>query len=182
MTPQTAAHISESTLPATPEIIDVDAIWDGVLDGIDKTTQVHHLRGSRSPRKCTCKGIFVDFPDGKDEHTSYPFGLHKEHTLPWNYQSIDDSFYIQAKSCQKWSSAGKACQECQKLTSSTVYTGIIHRILNETHKNVPLVYHKIGGLMAIVQQKTDLVAQLHMSKLNDSRKLLAKAGMLEDQK
>jgi hypothetical protein len=207
MTPQTAAHgdaelevleltfpfaetslqqdatFPESTLPATPEIIDVDVIRDGVLDGIDKTTQAHHLCGSRSPRKCTCKGIFVDFPDGKDEHTSYPFGLHKERTLPWNYQSIDDSFYIQAKSCQKWSSeVGKACQECQKLTSSTVYTGVIHRILNGTHENVPLVYHGIGGLMAIVRHKTDLVAQLRMSKLNDSRKLLAKASVLEDHK
>jgi DNA-binding FadR family transcriptional regulator len=36
--------------------------------------------------------------------------------------------------------------------------------------------------MAIVRRKTDLVAQLHMSKLNDSRKLLAKASVLEDHK
>jgi hypothetical protein len=54
--------------------------------------------------------------------------------------------------------------------------------MNGTHENVPLVYHGIGGLMAIVRRKMDLVAQLHMSKLNDSRKLLAKAGVLEDHK
>ncbi len=36
--------------------------------------------------------------------------------------------------------------------------------------------------MTIVQQKSDLVTQLHLSKLNDSRKLLAKAGVLEDHK
>lgn len=182
-TPQTAAHISELTLPTTLEIINIDAIPDGVLDGLDKVTQARPPHGSHSPRRHTCKGILIEFPDGKDEHTSYPFGLHKGRTLPWNYRSVDDSFYIQAKSCQNRSSeAGKACQECQKLTSSTAYTGIIHRIMNGTHENVPLVYHGIGGLMAIVRRKTDLVAQLRMSKLNDSRKLLAKVGILEDHK
>ncbi|KAN0109249.1 hypothetical protein V8E52_009433 [Russula decolorans] len=177
-TAQTAAHISKSVLPATQEIIDVDAIRDGTLSGIDNPTQTHHPRhprGSCGPRKCPCKGILIEFPDGKDEHTSYPFGLHKERTLPWNYRSVDDSFYIQAKSCQKWSSeARKPCQE--------FYTGVIHRIMDGTHENVPLVYHGIGGLMTIVQRKTDQIAQLRMSKLNDSRKLLAKAGVLEDHK
>ena len=155
--------------PATPEIIDVDAIQGSALDEIAKTAQAHNPYGSCRLRKCMCKGILIEFPDRKDGHTSHPFGLHKERTLPWNYQSVDDSFYIQAKSCQKWSSeAGKPCQDCQNLTSSTAYTGILHRMMNGTHENVPLVYHGIGGLMAIMQRKTDLVAQLRMSKLNDS--------------
>jgi hypothetical protein len=54
--------------------------------------------------------------------------------------------------------------------------------MDGTHENVPLVYHGIGGLMTIVRRKTDQIAQLRMSKLNDSRKLLAKAGVLEDHK
>ena len=54
--------------------------------------------------------------------------------------------------------------------------------MNGTHENVPLVYHGIGGLMAIVRWKLDLVAQLQMSKLNDSQRLLAKAGVLKDHK
>ena len=44
------------------------------------------------------------------------------------------------------------------------------------------MYHGIGGLIAIVQWKLDLVAQLRMSKLNDSQRLLAKAGVLKDHK
>jgi hypothetical protein len=92
------------------EIIDVDAIWDGTRNGtINKPMQTTHpcslVRSSQGQgqgsRKCACKEILIEFPDGKDKHTSYPFGLHKERTLPWNYQSVDDSFYIQAKSCQK---------------------------------------------------------------------------------
>jgi hypothetical protein len=36
--------------------------------------------------------------------------------------------------------------------------------------------------MAIVWQKMDLVTQLRLSKLNNSRKLFAKTGVLEDHK
>src|SRR6266436_4697457 len=155
----TAAHIFKSSLPTEVEAIDVDAIEDSVsvLNSVDKRTQTHprtHLHGCSST-KCICKGILIRFPDGKDEHTSYPFGLHKERTMPWNYQSIDDSFYIQAKSCQKWSSeSGKACQECHNLTSSTLYTGIMHRIVNGTHENAPLTYHGIGGLVSRSEEHT----------------------------
>jgi hypothetical protein len=63
-----------------------------------------------------------------------------------------------------------------------VYTGIFHQILNGTHENAPLAYHGIDGLMTIVWQKSDLVTQLHLSILNNSQKLLAKAGVLEDHK
>ncbi len=180
------AHIPKLPLPAMVEPIDVDATQDNELDRINKRIQMHlhgHHSPCHSPRKSTCEGILIKFPDGKDGHTSYPFGLHKEHTMPWDYHSIDDSFYIQAKTCQKWTYVvGKACEECQKLTLSTVYTGIFHRIINGTHENAPLAYHGIGGLMTIVWWKSDLVTQLHLSKLNDSRRLLAKASMLEDHK
>ena len=171
-TVQTMVHIPKLPLPAMVEPIDVDATQDNELDRIDKWIQTHlhgHCSPCYSPRKSTCEGILIKFPDKKDGHTSYPFGLHKERTMPWDYHSIDDFFYIQAKMCQKWTYvAGKACEECQKLTLSTVYTGIFHQIINGTHENAPLAYHGIGGLMTIVQWKSDLVTQLRLSKLNDS--------------
>ena len=37
-----------------------------------------------------CIGICLVFPLGKDPHSSYPFGIHSQHSLPWNYQSIED--------------------------------------------------------------------------------------------
>jgi hypothetical protein len=77
---------------------------------------------------------------------------------------------------------GGTCKNCQKLTSSTLYTRIIDRIRFSTHKNTPLVYHGIGGLMAIAQWKTDQIKQLWMSKLNNTLKLLVKASTLEDHK
>jgi hypothetical protein len=58
----------------------------------------------------------------------------------------------------------------------------MNRIKYGTHENIPLVYHGVGGLMTIVRRKIDMVAQLRMSKLNDSRKLLVKTVTLEDHK
>jgi hypothetical protein len=103
--------------------------------------------------------------------------------VPWNYRSTGDKFYIQAKACQKSSSLeGGACKNCQKLTSSTLYTGIMDRIRVGAHENIPLMYHGIGALMTIVRRKTEQIEQLRMSKLNDNRKLLVKTRTLEDRK
>jgi hypothetical protein len=177
-TAPTTFHIPTSPVAASknpgPDVIDIDAIDDSTLD-----RQRHH----HGPKKWPCHGITVTFPDGKSHHTSYPFGMHSERSMPWNYRSIDDVFYIQAKSCQNWSSkAGMTCTDCEKLTSSTLYTGIMNRIKFGTHENIPIVYHGVGGLMTIVRRKIDMVTQLRMSKLNDSRKLLVKAVTLEDHK
>ena len=156
-----------------------------VVKGVHK--QVHEPisvpKSAKLPKKLPCEGVCITFPEGMSQHTSYPFGIHSEHNVPWNYQSIDDDFYLQAKSCQKvLSLEGGVCKNCQRLTSSPLYARIMHRIKFGAHKNIPLVYHGIGALMAVARRKTDQIEQLRMSKLNDSRKLLVKASTLEEHK
>ncbi|KAN0138828.1 hypothetical protein V8E53_003216 [Lactarius tabidus] len=108
---------------------------------------------------------------------SYPFGIHSKHSIPWNYQSIDDAFYLQAKSCQKLSSMeGGMCGNCQKLTSSTLFSRIMARIRFGTNENVLFMYHGVGALIAIARWKTDQIEQLWMSKLNDIYVLLQLGG------
>jgi hypothetical protein len=167
------------------DIIDVDEIEE--IREVERPREgralqdVHKL--AKRPRKWPCEGILVTFPEGANHHTSYPFGIHGERSVPWNYHSIDDVFYLQAKLCQKRSSTeGGVCENCQKLTSSTLFSGIMDRIRHGTHENVPLVYHGVRALITISRRKTDQIEQLRMSKLNDSRKLLVKAGALEDHK
>jgi hypothetical protein len=60
--------------------------------------------------------------------------------------------------------------------------GIMDRIKYGAHENIPLVYHGVGGLVTIVRCKQDYIETLQMIKLNDSRKLLGKMGVLEDHK
>jgi hypothetical protein len=152
-----------------------------IVKGVHK--QVHELNSVPTSAKLPCKGVCITFPKGMNQHTLYPFGIHSEHDVPWNYRSIDDKFYLQAKSCQKLSLLEEGvCKNCQRLTSSSLYARIMHRITFGVHKSTPLVYHGIGALMAIAQQKTDQIEQLCMLKLNDSQKLLVKASTLEDHK
>ena len=56
------------------------------------------------------------------------------------------------------------------------------RIWHGTHENVPLMYHGVGTLITIACRKANHIKQLCMSKLNDSQKLLVKAGTLDDHK
>ena len=176
------------------EVIDVDEIEEivGGLDGEDKSQDsqpgkriaVHIDKPKKQlTRRWPCEGLPVKFPEGTNHHVSYPFGLHNERSIPWNYRSTDDAFYLQAKTCQKTSPMeGGVCENCQRLTSSTLFSGIMERIKYGTHENTPLVYQGAGGLVTIIRRKTDQIVQLRMSKLNDSRKLLTKASALEDHK
>ncbi|KAI9433597.1 hypothetical protein H4582DRAFT_2060981 [Lactarius indigo] len=138
-----------------------------------KTKKVLRAEGSlEGRREVRCEGIFVEFPHGKNHHISYPFGLHSERNVPWDYRSTKDKFYIQAKLCRKPSiSQGSACEDCQALTSIPLYIS-----------NAPLVYHGVGGLVEVARCKTGQVRQLRLTKLNASRKLLGKATALDDHK
>ncbi|KAF8269918.1 hypothetical protein EI94DRAFT_1699123 [Lactarius quietus] len=159
------------------EVIDVDEIEE-------IPRQVEH-RGEHGavPRKWQCEGFLVTFPEGLNHHISYPFGIHGERSVPWNYWSIDDMFYLQAKSCQKTTyTKGRACENCWKLTSSTLFASIMDRIQHGANQSVPLMYHGVGALITIACRKTDQIDQLCMSKLNDSQKLLAKVGALDEHK
>lgn len=138
---------------------------------------------ARTPRR-VCSGILVSFPAGKTHHTSYPFGLHQEQIVPWNYHSIDDNFYLQARSCSKKSleKDEETCPACDALKSTPLYRGIIDRIERGVHENTPLVYHGVGGLLSVVHRKIDQIREMRLMKLNTSQKLLGKVALLEDHK
>jgi hypothetical protein len=96
------------------KIEDIDAKIDAEPSGNVGTRRLARRldHGRRMGRPC--EGLLVIFPEGKNHHTSYPFGMHNEYTIPWNYRSTDDSFYIQAKSCQRLSPLeGHPCEMCQ---------------------------------------------------------------------
>jgi hypothetical protein len=125
----------------------------------------------------------VEFPPGKNHHISYPFGMHNERDVPWDYRSTKDKFYIQSRLCRKPPvSAGSACNDCRALTSIPLYVNIMNRVRNGVHENAPLIYHGFGGLLEVARRKTEQLRQLRLTKLNASRKLLGKATALDDHK
>ncbi|KAH9020793.1 hypothetical protein EDB85DRAFT_2094831 [Lactarius pseudohatsudake] len=135
------------------------------------------------PRGRRCEGVVMRFPPGKNHHTSYPFGIHNERDVPWNYSSTNDMFSIQAKLCRRpFVSEGNTCRDCHALTSTPLYVGIMDRIKHGVNENAPLVYHGVGGLIEVARRKSEQVRQIQMTKLNTSRKLLGKATALDNHK
>jgi hypothetical protein len=165
--------------PILPEVVDVDQIDDLANDkGLSVVPATSSNMGKQA-----CGGNLVIFPPGKNQHTSYPFGLHNEQIIPWNYHSINESFYLQARSCTKEPvDVGEACAFCDALKSTSLYDGIIHRMEHGVHENTPLAYHGVGGLVVAVRRKIDQVRQMRLTKLNTGRKLLGKSAILEDHK
>ncbi len=117
----------------------LDTCADLGADSTKWTTQNGSSKGSRlglrakasieGHHEACCEGILVQFPQGKNHHISYPFGIHSERNIPWDYCSTKDKFYIQAKLCRKPSvSKGSACEDCRELTSIPLYISIMDRI------------------------------------------------------
>ena len=79
--PSTASSLILTTTQEEPEIIDVDQDID-MIEG-SRSHPIH--KPSHKPVKWACEGIHVEFPEGKNAHMSYPFGLHSKHAVPWNY-------------------------------------------------------------------------------------------------
>ena len=59
-----------------------------VVKGVDK--QVCEpmdvpCKAWRELAKWPCERVHITFPEGTNQHTLYPFGIHSEHSIPWNY-------------------------------------------------------------------------------------------------
>jgi hypothetical protein len=50
------------------------------------------------------------------------------------------------------------------------------------HENTHLVYHSIGGLVSIVQRKTEEIKTLKLCRLNDAKKLAGKTVAIDELK
>ena len=48
-----------------------------------------------------CPGFKIGFPDGQIHHTLYPFALHLTLSLPWDYESRRNTFYVRAPDCAR---------------------------------------------------------------------------------
>jgi len=60
--------------------------------------------------------------------------------------------------------------------TTATYNTIMDQI---KHINSTLEYQPIGGLIELVRRKKDQIEQMHLTKLNDNRKLETRAALLE---
>ena len=156
-----------------PSPIDVDAM--------DESDDSHDTPFSTLQ---TCCGIEVKFPQGGSAHSSYPYGIHDELGDPWDYAVTRGVMILRAKGCMSNATPshkhGQRCSACNRLTENGNLQGVLRRIENGVHENTHLMYHSVGGLVAIVRTKTREVRALRLRKLNDAQKLTGKAVALDN--
>ncbi|KAK7024705.1 hypothetical protein R3P38DRAFT_2707584, partial [Favolaschia claudopus] len=141
---------------------------------------IQHAEPERS--HSVCPGIQLVFPPGQNHHTSYPFGMHSQITVPWDYFSEADGFFIRSTSCRKrvHGSESHLCKPCDELNRRN---DLLHdtrqRIKDGIHENTPMIYFPIGHLIRRVRKKNDQLEALRLTKLNDDRVLAGKIAELD---
>lgn len=164
---------SHNTENVERTVIDVDSFEiEGVGD------QLHKRQTAE-----TCKGFKLTFPPGLSPHTTYPFALHAELVLPWDYTVKNSVMSLYARSCIGFSEKDDhPCPPCQQLIRNGTLEGMLRRMDEGVHDNAPFVYHGFSGLKELLQRKNQLIEFHRLHGLNQARKLLSKAAALSDNK
>ncbi|KAJ7167785.1 hypothetical protein C8R46DRAFT_1270144 [Mycena filopes] len=124
-----------------------------------------------------CVGIEIRFPVGKSHHSDYPFGLHRQYSLPWDYYSKGDRFFIQAQACARGlCPVGNTCVHCTRILSHTVLKGIFQRLQSGVPEHTPYSFMPSSVLIDLLRRKSDLYRGLKLTRLNDLRALTSKTG------
>ena len=129
-----------------------------------------------------CPGYRLTFPLGQQGHTSYPFALHTVLSLPWDYKTCHDGFFVISHSCTGMIEGNGRCKQCDDLGKNEKLKKIVGRYTDGVHENAQLVYHGIGGLVNIVRRKTLANDLLRAHRLNDLKKLVGQVGVIDEHK
>lgn len=100
----------------------------------------------KEPEKSICPGIRLTFPAGKNQHTSYPFGLHARFPLPWNYFSEGEQFFVRSTSCRRHVAGPepRSCKPCTELDRKNDFLHEIRgRITNGINENTPYIFFPV---------------------------------------
>lgn len=136
----------------TKDLAPVSSSWVKSTPGVMLTDSV------TSSQRRVCVGILLEFPPGKNHHSSYPFGLHDTCALPWDYHSISNKFFLQSTRCtgligltNETHKEGKACCACKDIRSNDNFNAMMDHIQHGVHLNSTLDHQPIGGLIELVR-------------------------------
>ncbi|KAJ7752527.1 hypothetical protein B0H14DRAFT_2182183, partial [Mycena olivaceomarginata] len=135
------------------------------------------------PKTRECIGWTIRFPAGKSPHTSYPFTLHTEYSLPWGYEFSEGNFILRASGClRRLKDEEILCNPCVVVSSNTILAGIYARIRDGVDENSRLCFHPIENLIEINRRRTEQVRHQALLKLNDTRTIMRKMETIDNQK
>jgi hypothetical protein len=174
--------LSHSTGPSLPDITvisdDEDLDEENLSHKQEMVVSITSQQSFDAPAML-CSGYRLRFPLGQQAYTSYPFGLHTLLSLPWDYSTCHKGFFLTSHLCAGKAKGNGPCHMCTGLGQNKNIQKIMTQYTDGIHKNSPLVYHGIGGLIDIVHWKSSEVDHLRLRQLNDMQKLAGKEGVIE---
>ena len=130
-----------------------------------------------------CEGYTLTFSDGQSPHDSYPFALHSQLELPWDYSVRNGQMTLFARSCTQLVKDGVgSCHRCQNLFKNRTLEGMLTRLEEGVNENLAFAFHSFRGLIEMLQRKNHQIDFYQLRGLNQARKLLSRMTALSDQK
>jgi len=153
-------HLLRSTKPGLPDITVISDDKD--LDEENPSHEWEMVVSTSDAPATPCPGYRLTFPSSQQAHTSYPFGLYTLLSLPWDYSTHHEGFFLTSHLCASKAKGNGPCCMCACLGQNRYIQNIITQYTDGIHENAPLVYHGIGGLIDVVHQKSSAVDRLHL--------------------
>jgi hypothetical protein len=112
---------------------------------------------------------------------SYPFGLHKLHSVPWDVIVKGDGLVVKSTACHTMKISNPsaiACTTCSDLLRHTLLQGVLERVEHGVHEHTRHEYLNTN-LHELLLRKNEQINALKLSRLNLERSLAARARPLE---
>ena len=127
----------------------------------------------------TCKQHLVSVLSGQSAIGAYPFMLHIEEHIPWEFSSHRGALLLHARNCEdRHLDKDGLCRPCQSLLSNDRFKKVLARMQEGVHEYTPYKYHGLASLAAIARKKERTIELYRTRRINDMRKLLGCEGVI----
>ncbi|KAH8991292.1 hypothetical protein EDB92DRAFT_1995091 [Lactarius akahatsu] len=141
---------------------------------VDNVTERH----GRSQR-ARCKQHIVSAPPGKTGIGAYPFLLHIEEHMPWEFSSLGGTLLLRARKCEnRGLDEHGLCKPCRALLSNIKFRKILARVEEGVNEYTPFKYHGLLSLAEIARKKERTIDLFRLRRTNDARKLIGREGAI----
>ncbi|KAI9433400.1 hypothetical protein H4582DRAFT_1819930 [Lactarius indigo] len=152
----------------TPNIVDDDSDIE-YIGGFPLSTEI----------RARCKQHIVSAPSGKTGIGAYPFLLHIEEHMPWEFSSRCGTLLLRARKCEnRGLDEHGLCKPCQALLSNMKFRKILARVEEGVNEYTPFKYHGLLSLAEIARKKERTIDLYRLRRTNDARKLIGREGAI----
>jgi hypothetical protein len=130
-------------------------------------------------KRVECKQHIVSGPSGQTGIGAYPFLLHTEEHMPWEFSSHCGSLLLRARTCEDRDlDEHGLCKPCRGLLSNMKFRNILARAEDGVNEYTPFKFHGLTSLAEIARKKERTIDLYRLRRTNDAKKLIGREGTI----